>query len=90
MVGEREFIAALAFSVLNIELAFIFCSRKMGVEKEGSKNGGGYVGSFFHLFDWTAKSRKKLFSKSDLPGTIILHVTRIFNIKIWTSCCICD
>lgn len=67
MVGEREFIAALAFSVLNIELAFIFCSRKMGVEKEGSKNGGGYVGSFFHLFDWTAKSRKKLFSKSDLP-----------------------
>ncbi|XP_050218539.1 uncharacterized protein LOC126669185 [Mercurialis annua] len=40
----------------------------MRVEKEGSKNGGGYVGGFFQLFDWTAKSRKKLFSnKSDLP-----------------------
>ncbi|KAF2312759.1 hypothetical protein GH714_039861 [Hevea brasiliensis] len=40
----------------------------MGVEKEGSKSGGGYVGGFFQLFDWTAKSRKKLFSsKSDLP-----------------------
>jgi hypothetical protein len=39
------------------------------VEKEGLKNGGGYVGNFLHLFDWTAKSRKKLFSsKSDLPG----------------------
>lgn len=37
------------------------------MEKEGLKSGGGYVGSFFHLFDWTAKSRKKLFSsKSDL------------------------
>ncbi|KDP27882.1 hypothetical protein JCGZ_18962 [Jatropha curcas] len=41
----------------------------MGVEKEGSKNGGGYVGGFFQLFDWKAKSRKKLFSsKSDLPA----------------------
>ncbi|TYH01760.1 hypothetical protein ES288_A09G085300v1 [Gossypium darwinii] len=40
----------------------------MGVEKEGSTNGGGYVGGFFQLFDWTAKSRKKLFSsKSDFP-----------------------
>ncbi|KAJ4848407.1 hypothetical protein Tsubulata_032778 [Turnera subulata] len=40
----------------------------MGVEKEGSKSGGGYVGGFFQLFDWTAKSRKKLFSsKSDFP-----------------------
>ncbi|OMO53561.1 hypothetical protein CCACVL1_28541 [Corchorus capsularis] len=40
----------------------------MGVDKEGSKNGGGYVGGFFQLFDWTAKSRKKLFSnKSDFP-----------------------
>ncbi|KAM6565884.1 hypothetical protein CsatA_025012 [Cannabis sativa] len=40
----------------------------MGFEKEGSKNGAGYVGGFFHLFDWTAKSRKKLFSnKYDLP-----------------------
>ncbi|XP_065863758.1 uncharacterized protein [Euphorbia lathyris] len=40
----------------------------MGVEKESSKNGGGYVGGFFQLFDWKAKSRKKLFSsKSELP-----------------------
>ena len=42
----------------------------MRVEKQGSKN-GGYVGGFFQLFDWNAKSRKKLFSnKSDLPGTL--------------------
>ncbi|XP_016902293.2 uncharacterized protein LOC103497806 [Cucumis melo] len=34
----------------------------MGVEKEGLKSGGSYVGGFFQLFDWTAKSRKKLFS----------------------------
>lgn len=35
----------------------------MGVEKEGSKMGG-----FLQMFDWTAKSRKKLFSsKSDFP-----------------------
>lgn len=47
----------------------------MGLEKEGSKSGAGYVGGFFHLFDWTAKSRKKLFSsKSDLLGTIVLDV----------------
>ncbi|KAE8717773.1 hypothetical protein F3Y22_tig00110020pilonHSYRG00023 [Hibiscus syriacus] len=40
----------------------------MGVDKESSRNGGGYVGGFFQLFDWTAKSRKKLFSsKSDFP-----------------------
>ncbi|KAK7329519.1 hypothetical protein VNO77_23689 [Canavalia gladiata] len=40
----------------------------MGVEKEGTKSGGGYVGGFFQLFDWTSKSRKKLFAtKSDLP-----------------------
>ncbi|XP_068327799.1 uncharacterized protein [Pyrus communis] len=40
----------------------------MGVEREGSKSGAGHVGGFFHLFDWTAKSRKKLFSgKSDSP-----------------------
>ncbi|XVF28242.1 hypothetical protein REPUB_Repub15cG0012600 [Reevesia pubescens] len=40
----------------------------MGVDKEGNKNGGGYVGGFFQLFDWTAKSQKKLFSsKSDFP-----------------------
>ncbi|XP_059646973.1 uncharacterized protein LOC132293478 [Cornus florida] len=37
----------------------------MGVEKQGSKSG---VGGFFQLFDWNAKSRKKLFSsKTDLP-----------------------
>jgi len=42
---------------------------KMGVEKEGTKSGGGYVGGFFQLFDWTSKSRKKLFAaKSELPG----------------------
>ncbi|XP_022930494.1 uncharacterized protein LOC111436933 [Cucurbita moschata] len=34
----------------------------MGVEKDGSQNGGSYGGGFFHLFDWTAKSRKRLFS----------------------------
>jgi len=46
-----------------------FSIEKMGIEKEGSKSGGGYVGGFFQLFDWTAKSRKKLFSsKSDLQG----------------------
>ncbi|KAL4387999.1 hypothetical protein GQ457_09G024200 [Hibiscus cannabinus] len=40
----------------------------MGVDKESSRNGGGYVGGFFQLFDWSAKSRKKLFSsKSDFP-----------------------
>ncbi|GLT99041.1 hypothetical protein SLE2022_165090 [Rubroshorea leprosula] len=39
----------------------------MVIEKEGSR-GGGYVGGFLQLFDWTAKSRKKLFSsKSDFP-----------------------
>ncbi|TYJ15454.1 hypothetical protein E1A91_A10G185100v1 [Gossypium mustelinum] len=39
----------------------------MGVDKEGPKN-GGYVGGLFQLFDWKAKSRKKLFSsKSDFP-----------------------
>ncbi|XP_059291000.1 uncharacterized protein LOC132044522 [Lycium ferocissimum] len=40
----------------------------MGAEKHGSKSGGGYVGGFLQLFDWNAKSRKKLFSsKSDIP-----------------------
>ncbi|XP_061993185.1 uncharacterized protein LOC133711035 [Rosa rugosa] len=40
----------------------------MGVEKEGVRNGAGHVGGFFQLFDWSSKSRKKLFSsKSDLP-----------------------
>ncbi|XP_076944661.1 uncharacterized protein LOC143615423 [Bidens hawaiensis] len=39
----------------------------MGGQKHGSK-GGGYVGGFLHLFDWNAKSRKKLFSsKSESP-----------------------
>ncbi|KAL8161953.1 hypothetical protein V2J09_013442 [Rumex salicifolius] len=39
----------------------------MGGERQGPK-GGGYVGGFLQLFDWNAKSRKKLFSsKSDLP-----------------------
>ncbi|XP_016480717.2 uncharacterized protein LOC107801829 isoform X1 [Nicotiana tabacum] len=40
----------------------------MGAEKHGSKSGGSYVGGFLQLFDWNAKSRKKLFSsKSDIP-----------------------
>ncbi|KAL9994038.1 hypothetical protein Hdeb2414_s0957g00968181 [Helianthus debilis subsp. tardiflorus] len=42
----------------------------MGAQKHGSKggSGGGYVGGFLHLFDWNAKSRKKLFSsKSESP-----------------------
>ncbi|QHO21445.1 uncharacterized protein DS421_11g346760 [Arachis hypogaea] len=44
---------------------------KMGVEKEGTKSEGGYVGGLFRLFDWTSKSRKKLFAtKSDLPGSL--------------------
>lgn len=67
----------------------IFCMRKMGVEKEGLKSGGGYVGSFFHLFDWTAKSRKKLFSsKSDLAGIIVFHITRICikYLISWSDC----
>lgn len=39
----------------------------MVVERQGSKS-GGYVGGFLQLFDWNAKSRKKLFSsKSDIP-----------------------
>ncbi|XP_028751512.1 uncharacterized protein LOC114711304 [Neltuma alba] len=43
----------------------------MGVEKEGTKSGGGHVGGFFQLFDWTSKSRKKLFaSKSDAPESL--------------------
>nr|KYP57910.1 hypothetical protein KK1_004195 [Cajanus cajan] len=41
----------------------------MRVEKEGAKNEGGH--GFFHLFDWTSKSRKKLFAtKSDLPESL--------------------
>lgn len=43
----------------------------MGAERHGSKRGGGYVGGFLQLFDWNAKSRKKLFSsKSDSPGRV--------------------
>ncbi|CAN4123237.1 unnamed protein product [Withania somnifera] len=39
----------------------------MGAEKQGSRS-GGYVDGFLQLFDWHAKSRKKLFSsKSDIP-----------------------
>lgn len=54
---------------------------KMGVEKEGTKSGGGYVGGFFQLFDWSTKSRKKLFAaKSDLPGkfTVFVEHTDVF------------
>ncbi|CAA0834843.1 Unknown protein [Striga hermonthica] len=40
----------------------------MGIEKQGSR-GGNYVGGFLQMFDWHAKSRKKLFSgKSDSAG----------------------
>ncbi|XP_058076663.1 uncharacterized protein LOC131225201 [Magnolia sinica] len=40
----------------------------MGLEKQGLKGGGGYVGGFFQLFDWNGKSRKKLsYDKFDLP-----------------------
>ncbi|XP_010259373.1 PREDICTED: uncharacterized protein LOC104598834 [Nelumbo nucifera] len=35
---------------------------EMGTEKHTLKNGAGYVGGFLQLFDWNAKSRKKLFS----------------------------
>lgn len=60
----------------------------MGIEKEGSKNGAGYVGGFLHLFDWTAKSRKKLFpSKSDLPGTISIHVPANSMVFVLCLCC---
>ncbi|XP_051127642.1 uncharacterized protein LOC127249081 [Andrographis paniculata] len=39
----------------------------MGTEKQGSKRGKN-VSGFLQLFDWNAKSRKKLFSgKSDFP-----------------------
>lgn len=39
----------------------------MGGQRQSSK-GGGYVGGFLQLFDWNAKSRKKLFSnKTDIP-----------------------
>lgn len=39
----------------------------MGIEKQSSK-GGNYVGGFLLMFDWNAKSRKKLFSnKPEIP-----------------------
>ncbi|XP_073053367.1 uncharacterized protein [Primulina eburnea] len=39
----------------------------MGIDKKSSK-GGNYVGGFLQMFDWNAKSRKKLFSSQpDLP-----------------------
>ncbi|XP_042476210.1 uncharacterized protein LOC122057907 isoform X2 [Macadamia integrifolia] len=39
----------------------------MGIERQSSKSGGGYVG-FLQLFDWNGRSHKKLFSnKNDLP-----------------------
>ena len=48
----------------------------MGGEKHGSKGGRG----FLQLFDWNAKSRKKLFSgKSDLPGITELYVHKLFR-----------
>lgn len=64
-----------------------FGIEKMGIEKEGSKSGGGYVGGFFQLFDWTAKSRKKLFSsKSDLPGISFSFLTSyIFMYRLVSS-----
>ncbi|KNA18545.1 hypothetical protein SOVF_069500 [Spinacia oleracea] len=57
----------------------------MGGDRHGSKS-GRYVGGFMQLFDWNAKSRKKLFSsRSDSPeeskqgkkGEERLPVTRI-------------
>ncbi|KAH6785927.1 hypothetical protein C2S51_038382 [Perilla frutescens var. frutescens] len=45
----------------------IFKWAVMGIEKQGSK-GGNYVGGFLQMFDWNAKSRKKLFSsKTEVP-----------------------
>lgn len=44
----------------------------MGLEKQGSKGAGGYVGGFFQLFDWNKKTRKKLsYNKFDLSGMLI-------------------
>ncbi|KAJ4955956.1 hypothetical protein NE237_012739 [Protea cynaroides] len=40
----------------------------MGIERQSSKSGGGYVGGFLQLFDWNGRSHKKLsFNKTDLP-----------------------
>lgn len=55
----------------------------MGFDKDSSKSGGGYAGGFFQLFDWTAKSRKKLFSsKSDLPGIFMFSKFRIHDLNL--------
>lgn len=53
----------------------------MGAEKHGSKSGGGgYVGGLLQLFDWNAKSRKKLFSsKSTIPGKLKSMVMVVLN-----------
>ncbi|CAI9779737.1 unnamed protein product [Fraxinus pennsylvanica] len=49
---------------VKIELARLNLYLDMGMEKQGSRSGSG----FFQMFDWNAKSRKKLFSsKSNLP-----------------------
>ncbi|XP_043719318.1 uncharacterized protein LOC122667163 isoform X2 [Telopea speciosissima] len=41
----------------------------MGIDRQSSKSGGGYVGGFLQLFDWNGRSHKKLFSnKTDLPA----------------------
>ncbi|THG15892.1 hypothetical protein TEA_022378 [Camellia sinensis var. sinensis] len=71
----------------------------MGIEKHGSKHGGGYVGGFLQLFDWNAKSRKKLFSsKSDLSEQSKqkkrsdgnLPMTRFNLVGIWLFSTIMD
>lgn len=52
---------------MKIELSRRSLYLAMGMEKQGLKSGSG----FFQMFDWNAKSRKKLFSsKSDFPGMI--------------------
>jgi len=66
----------------------------MGGDKHGSKS-GRYVGGLLQLFDWNAKSRKKLFSsKSDSPGGAtladsLLTISRlfvVFNLFMTNSC----
>lgn len=66
--------------MLCVEGVLLHSALKMGFEREGTKS-GGYVGGFFQLFDWTSKSRKKLFAaKSDLPGkfTVFIEHTGVF------------
>lgn len=55
----------------------------MGMEKQGPKS-GNYVGGFLQLFDWKAKSRKKLFSaKSDvLPGMMMITLNLLSNFSV--------